>query len=119
MSLEKRIYKRIAEKVHLTYRIIQVGSGQLYLPKDKGEGESHDLSEGGLLFTSKEAMPLGTRLELELRFPDVKYVLYPKAKVVRLEEFNDGEFYEIGLEFNQLFENDKNLIIEHIKRHGK
>lgn len=118
MSQEKRVYKRIDEKVHLTYRIIEVGSGQLYLPKDRGEGESQDLSEGGLLFTSKEPMPLGTRLELELRFPDVKYVLYPKAKVVRIEEFKDGEYYIIGLEFNQLFENDKTLIVEHISRHS-
>lgn len=63
-------------------------------------------------------MPIGARLELELRFPDVRYVLYPRAKVVRLEEFNEGEFYEVGLEFNQLFENDKKLILEHITRLG-
>jgi hypothetical protein len=118
MSQEKRVYKRIKEKVHLTYRVIQVGSGQLYLPKDHGDGESQDISEGGLLFTTKDPMPLGTRLELELRFPDVRYVLYPKAKVVRLEEFNDGEYYEVGIEFNQLFENDKTLILEHIRRHA-
>lgn len=119
MSQEKRVYKRISEKVHLTYRVIQVGSDQIFHPKDRGEGESQDLSEGGLLFKTSEPMPLGTRLELELRFPDVRYVLYPKAKVVRLEEFNDGEYYEIGLEFNQLFENDKSLILEHIHRHSK
>ncbi|MCZ8154503.1 MAG: PilZ domain-containing protein [Leptospira sp.] len=118
MSHEKRIYKRINEKVQLSYRVIQVGAGQLYIPKDRGEGESQDLSEGGLLFKTTEPIPLGTRLEVELRFPDVKYILYPKAKVVRLEEFNDGEFYEVGLEFNQLFENDKELIIEHIQKYG-
>ncbi len=118
MSQEKRVYKRITEKVHLTYRVLQVGSGQMFLPKDKGEGESQDLSEGGLLFKTLEPMPIGTRLELELRFPDVRYVLYPKAKVVRLEEFEEGAYYEIGLEFNQLFENDKTLILEHISRHS-
>jgi hypothetical protein len=118
MSSEKRIYKRINEKVHLTYRVIHVGAGQLYLPKDRGAGESQDISEGGLLFTTKDPLPLGTRLELELRFDDVKYVLYPKAKVVRLEEFDDGAFYLVGIEFNQLFENDKALIIEHISKHS-
>lgn len=117
MSSERRIYKRISEKVQLAYRVIQSGSGSAqYVPNDRGEGESQDLSEGGLLFRTKEPMPLGTRLELELRFPDVKYVLYPKAKVVRLEEFSDGAYYEIGLEFNQIFEADKNLLLEHIAR---
>lgn len=118
MSSERRIYKRISEKVHLTYRVIQSGENSLFLPKDKGEGESQDISEGGLLFRTKEALPMGTRVELELRFSDVKYVIYPKAKVVRLEEFNDGEYYEIGFEFNQLFEDDKRLILEHIDRHS-
>lgn len=117
MSSERRIYKRISEKVHLTYRVIQSGAGSAqYLPSDKGEGDSQDISEGGLLFRTKEPMPLGTRLELELRFPDVKYVLYPKAKVVRLEEFGEGAFYEVGLEFNQIFEDDKNLLLNHIKQ---
>ncbi|TGN19778.1 PilZ domain-containing protein [Leptospira idonii] len=116
MSQERRVYKRISEKIHLTYRVIQGGSNQLFLPKDKGEGETQDISEGGLLFHTKEPMPLGTRLELELHFPDVKYVLYPKARVVRLEEFKDGEYYEIGLEFNQMFEDEKKLILEHIHR---
>ncbi|TGN14500.1 PilZ domain-containing protein [Leptospira ilyithenensis] len=118
MSQERRIYKRISEKVHITYRVIQSGSDKMFLPKDKGEGETQDISEGGLLFSTKEPMPIGARLELELRFPDVRYVLYPRAKVVRLEEFNEGEFYEVGLEFNQLFENDKKLILEHIIRLG-
>ncbi|GBF51852.1 hypothetical protein LPTSP4_33900 [Leptospira ryugenii] len=116
MSSEKRVYQRIKEKILLQYRVIQVGSDQHFLPKDNGMGESQDISIGGLLFQSKEPIPVGAKLELELRFPDVRYVLYPKAKVVRLEEFADGEYYEIGLEFNQLFENDKNLIEEHIKK---
>ncbi|MDZ4726296.1 MAG: PilZ domain-containing protein [Leptospira sp.] len=118
MSYEKRIYKRIKEKIHLTYRVIQVGQGQNFSPKDHGEGDSQDISAGGLLFTTRDPIPLGTRLELEIRFPDVRYVLYPKAKVVRLEEFNDGEYYEVGLEFNQIFENDKALLMQHMSKHA-
>lgn len=117
MSLERRIYKRISEKVNLSYRIIQSGLGaSQFLPKDRGEGSSQDLSEGGLLFRTKEPIPLGAVLELEIRFPGVKYVLYPKAKVIRIEEFGEGAFYEIGLEFTNLFENDKVLILEHMNR---
>ncbi|MDF3819905.1 PilZ domain-containing protein [Leptospira sp. 96542] len=117
MSSERRIFKRISEKVHITYRVIQAGvTDSLFLPKDKGEGDTQDISEGGLLFRTKEPMSLGMRLELEIRFPDVKYVLYPKAKVVRLEEFGEGAFYEVGLEFSQLFEDDKKFILEHIAR---
>jgi len=110
MSYEKRIYKRIKEKIHLTYRVIQVGQGQNFSPKDHGEGDSQDISAGGLLFTTRDPIPLGTRLELEIRFPDVRYV--------RLEEFNDGEYYEVGLEFNQIFENDKALLMQHMSKHA-
>ncbi|MCM8800531.1 MAG: Flp pilus assembly complex ATPase component TadA [Candidatus Omnitrophica bacterium] len=98
-ELEKRIYKRLDSRILISYRIFKaqeelikrgVSSEQISITKN--------ISAGGLLFISPEALPVGEVLELKIELPDGESPVDCLARVVRTEMTRDDK-YEIGVCF--------------------
>ena len=70
-----------------------------------------NISLGGISLKVQGFVPIGTILELQIRFGQSPQVIWVKAQVVRMREVSSEDCYEIGLKFC----NDK----ESIKAIGK
>ncbi len=92
-SEEKRIFTRIDFDKNIKIR-------SLGEDKKDDSGRSKNISEGGILISSRESYDIGTRLELQIPIKDGSW-LTTTGSVVRLEQF-DQDLFDIGLSFLHL-----------------
>jgi c-di-GMP-binding flagellar brake protein YcgR len=74
--------------------------------------ETIDVSEGGLLFTSKTKVPPGTVIQIQM--PLYEKVFKVKAKVVHSRKDTDSGLYRIGVAFLSYSDAFKVKLIEQI-----
>ncbi|MCV6590169.1 MAG: PilZ domain-containing protein [Marinobacterium sp.] len=73
-----------------------------------------NLSEGGMLFYSSDALPITGLLSLKLIFPDSSIGLSLAARVLRCDPVPDTNQYELALEFIELPEKIRTLLARQI-----
>jgi c-di-GMP-binding flagellar brake protein YcgR len=105
---ERRKFIRLEVPVELKY-IIEGDSLR------KGD-TTKDLSCDGLRFTSKEEIGEGALLELNLNIPNANNPIHIKGKVVWTKKLSleDGSPFEIGVEFLDIEEDNKNTFLKYL-----
>lgn len=122
MPSDRRQFRRIPLEA-------QVGFQEITFTKQPETGDSvyKDVSGGGLLVHSANAVPLGTLLKLEIRLPgwgrhqghfgpasDLdQRPLVAVGQVVRLEALEEGGF-ELGVKFLNVYPDDLNAMLKFI-----
>ena len=94
MSANKRKFRRISLKTVMTATGITTPQGEHLLRSYQLPLE--DISAGGLRYTSKFAIPLGTKLDLVFQLADRK--VRATVEVVRADK-NDAGAFDIGCRF--------------------
>lgn len=115
MSQEQRNYRRLPENVDIRFRIISLGDNPGDYIDLRGGGHSENISMGGMLFESNEMIPVGSFLEVQVNVSELEYPIYLRGRVVRLEEIVEHRKYDIGIQFTQYFEKDKEFLQNHLK----
>lgn len=90
-SVEKRTFTRIEFERTVTIR-------PLGIPGEIDNSIARNISEGGILISSKKGYDLGARLELQVPLKEDGDSLTIFGSVVRVEQFDNG-LYDIGLSF--------------------
>ncbi len=74
-----------------------------------------NISEGGLLFTAYEPLPISSVLKVTINLPGREKTLESYAKVMRCTKASeDEEVYHVGISFLDIPENDREEISSHI-----
>jgi len=73
-----------------------------------------NISGGGVLFKSKEYLPMDSELEMEISIPPLEWVANVSAKVVRFEENKARKTYKIGAMFINIKEEDRKKIVSFV-----
>ncbi|MGA1843655.1 MAG: PilZ domain-containing protein [bacterium] len=88
---DKRQYLRIPESSELSYRLI---------PQTKTTGSiSKDISTGGVRFSTREFIPIGSTLRIRLSIKSIPYILDASVSVKWAKRISGSDRYEIGAEF--------------------
>lgn len=85
-----------------------------------GEGKTtnvRNISEGGLMFTSYEPLPVDSTIKVMVNFPGRPEPVETVAKVMRCIKASDTEeVYHVGVLFLDISEQDRTQIHSHIER---
>ena len=118
LSLEsdKRVYSRLSSSVHLRYKIFNAKEESL---KSKFSVDqfsiTKNISAGGLLLISTEPVLIGAVLELKIELPDAEAPIECLARVVRVEERDDGKKYNIAVCFLDITGAQRARLNQHIE----
>lgn len=108
---ERRRYIRVDARVITWYRVGGASAPEVYGALTK------NLSAGGLLFETDEAVPPGAHIEVELKVPGSPKVLRLAGRSVRLEAVGGGR-YDVGVAFESMPPADRATIETYIKGFG-
>ncbi|MEI8348617.1 MAG: PilZ domain-containing protein [Candidatus Omnitrophota bacterium] len=105
---ERRQYKRIDCYCLIRYRALN--SQGAYT---ENLASIRNISGGGLLFKSREYLPVGTQLEVKINFVALEKPIFVLARVVRFEanKKNAGS-YRIGIFFTTIKDQDRKIITQ-------
>ncbi len=109
---ERRNYKRYSKEVVSYFEVIQS-------PDDintAGKMKTQDISAGGILFEGMELLQVGTILKVELALPGFEKPKRLMARVVRVEEIEAYEKYEVGVAFFNINDEQKEFIKQLIEK---
>lgn len=111
-----RQYKRIPDHIKVQYQIIQLGptDSDAHGTHLSGEGHTENISEGGVLFESREPIPVASLLEIQITTSANPDPLFLKGRVVRVEEMETPGHYEIGVKFTHYFAKDREALRSHV-----
>ncbi|HDZ76623.1 MAG TPA: PilZ domain-containing protein, partial [Candidatus Omnitrophica bacterium] len=73
-----------------------------------------DISSGGVLFESNEVLPIDASIKLTLSLPGVGHNIEALSNIVRVEEIEFKRQYNIGVEFKEIKEEDREEILKRI-----
>jgi len=105
---EKRKYKRIDCYCLIRYRLLH--SQGAYT---ENLASIRNISGGGLLFKSREYVPVGTELEVKINFIALEKPISVLAKVVRFEvDKKNAGSYRIGIFFTSIADRDRKAITQ-------
>ncbi len=83
-------------------------------PSEEREGQTHNISAGGILFMHKKEVTPGAILDLTLRVPGLSGTVDIKGKVVRCDIAQAGS-YNVGVQFVDVDEEAVKEILETIQ----
>lgn len=97
---DKRVYPRLDKKINLRYEVFK-SKKKVSRRGFKAEQFSvtKNISAGGLLFVSDEALAIGSILELKIELPDAKGPIECLTRVLRVEETEENKKYDIAVCF--------------------
>ncbi len=87
---ERRRFIRHPMCFPLTYQVVKGGS-------DEYRSRTRNISRGGLLFSARESVDLGSLIVIKMPFQDKVYNV--KGKVVHCSQNREAELYDIGVCF--------------------
>ena len=114
-GIERRRYPRI----HATF--VEYSPIREIIPQKKSFTEN--VSPGGICFLVDEEIGVNTLLSLKIYLPDNRDAIEAKARVVwtKVSSFLSVEkrkHYDLGLEFVEIDENDRQRIWQYIEKHS-
>ena len=98
---ERRRFARLNSSIK-NLLVVFSEQGDKYIPQN--------MSEGGILFYSPQALPLGKNLRLFLNFGDPKNRVALEAKIRRVVPLQKSENYEIGASIVQINAPEKKVV---------
>jgi diguanylate cyclase (GGDEF)-like protein len=98
---ERRRFARLNSSIK-NLLVVFSEQGDKYIPQN--------ISEGGILFFSRQALPLGKNLRLLLNFSDRKNQIALEAQIRRVEPLHNSENYNIGASIVQISETEKRVV---------
>jgi c-di-GMP-binding flagellar brake protein YcgR len=112
-AADRRRYPRINRKIRLRYEV--KGEGPLPIA---GEGETVNLSRGGIGILLDEQVRPGTILDVELRFPFSPIPFAAKGQVVWVDESPEADGrYPAGLRFTEVTMDGGDLVARVFRNH--
>lgn len=107
---EKRKHIRVNANLKLSVRAV----GEL----EYNEAQMTNISEGGLMFTTGQELPVGKEIELEVTLPTTLRIVRLKGKTIwnRLTESLHGNAYDAGISITEIGEMDRKDIVEAIQQ---
>jgi Tfp pilus assembly pilus retraction ATPase PilT len=97
---KRRMFVRLDADIKIHYKIVKPETGLTKRGYEvKHVCNTENISAGGLLFISHEALALGSILELDIELPDGDTSLKCLCRVVRVEELDVERAYEIAVYF--------------------
>jgi len=97
--VEKRRYQRLPKEVAVDLSYVDPQTRQI---KEIERSCSRNFSAVGLLITTDKKLELASTVKLEFYLPDSPELFTLTAKVVRVEEIVENEFFDIGIEFTDI-----------------
>jgi len=97
---DHRAYGRLDKNINLRYKVFKSRQELIergFTPEELSV--TKDISGGGLLFISVEALPVDSILELTIELPDGEKPIECLAKVLRVEDVEEGKNYHIAVCF--------------------
>ncbi len=111
-NLERREYVRISVELSIEYRIL---TQEEFKPKFPALAKPKDISAGGLLFETKESIPIGNFLDVKIHLHNFDFEVI--ATVVRKVKINDR--YQTGIKFINLNKEAKNRLAKYLSEFEK
>jgi hypothetical protein len=109
-STEKRQSPRVITSIPARYRELRDDGTEA-----AGFGSvTCDVSTGGLRFRTKELLSKACRLILELDIPTATKPIQAVSTVAWIQKANTGEYYEVGNQFMEITEKDRELIASYV-----
>lgn len=109
--IEKRRFLRLAVSVDVEYSILEEEA----LPK---ESVTKNIGAGGICLIVYKKVDVGSLLSLELRLPEHYSVIEAKGRVVWSSSFRiEGDRrdrYDLGIEFTQISESDRQKLSQYV-----
>ncbi|NLM43543.1 MAG: hypothetical protein GX201_05960 [Clostridiales bacterium] len=117
VRIQRRNYYRLRIVKPIKYRIIDFSENIEYENIEDieyKEGILLDISEGGIMFCTKEEMKENDILEIVMDISKNKKMIF-KGKIIR-KQLNEekSSLYEYGVEFNKLSKHDKHVLAKFI-----
>jgi len=118
--IQRRKYVRISSAVSSEVKILYLPpaggapKGKPVLPAKitKSDLKEKNISAGGMLLVCDKEIPKGTRLKIALNLPDG--TLETRAEVVRVTKDKERKEFEIGTQFLNMEEKEKNRLLKYI-----
>ncbi len=103
---DRRIFIRLDQTVNVRYRVIKTPPDIQEMFKKVSTAQkftvTKNISAGGLVFVSKEKLPMGAILDLQIELPDSKEPIQCLGKIVREETKDEESIYEAAVCFLDL-----------------
>ncbi len=106
---EKREFKRFKKEVKIHFDVLTAMGISNNIPQT-GDTVSIDISKGGVLFVSRQPIPISSSIECAFHLPGIEQPVYAKARVVRIEEISQYHQYDIGIHFIAISSDDEKLL---------
>ena len=100
-KIRRRKFPRVAQHYLLQYKVIS---------KDKVLAFARDLSAGGVLFHSKEELPVGGTVELWFNLPFHPEPIKAVAKILRVKPLQKIGGFDVAVEFINIEEKHMHLL---------
>ena len=97
---DRRAYSRLDARLQIRYKIFKSKEELLkrgYTPEHLSV--TSNISAGGLLFVSHQAIPVSAILELAIELPDGQGTIECLSRVLRIKEIKANETYDIAVCF--------------------
>jgi len=104
-----RYFSHLEEKIDLIARTFILDSEDLSLQ----ETQLVNISGSGISFTSEQAYDIDDDVEITFVLHPVFMMINANARVVTCDELDDGR-YRLAIEFRNLSEDDRDLLIRHV-----
>ena len=109
---ERRRFVRLATRLNVRYTVLH--------QTQPSPSVTRNISGGGICFFSEEALPAGTRLQVEVTLPDREQPIPFTAEVVWSEQSvligkaQREEAVEIGVRFIEIAPDDQDVIMRNV-----
>lgn len=107
---EKRRFPRVKVRIPVRYKEVRDGAESVAV-----DSLTCDVSAGGLRFTTDKLISKARNLLLELDIPNLIHPVKAVSRVAWVEKTNVDGHYEIGSEFMEITEKDRELIAKFLK----
>lgn len=115
---ERREYLRVSDEFPVMYRVIERAEGL----KEAKMGWRLDIGGGGLKLLTKELIPEGTWLEVEISLKDISYDSFVvTGEVVWSSEAksDDGAKFLEGIAYIRIKDDDRKRIIKYVNTYQR
>jgi len=115
---DRRVYERIDDCLYVRYKLFKsqakATKGADYEPELVGV--TKNLSGGGVLFSSTEAIPKGTIVDVKMELPDNEKNIECLARIIRCTELVPNKDYQIAVCFLDLPSSERSRLNRYIDK---
>jgi hypothetical protein len=115
---DRRLFIRMDSVVNIRYKVVKASPIREIAKKSAEFTVTKNISAGGLLFISKERLPISTILELKIELPEEKHVEC-LARVVREEEIDNEKMLEVAVCFLDLSASDRSRLEKFVVKEAR